>query len=103
MVVYAVRCGVEPEVADAFGAWLADHLHDVCACDGFVGAMTMREEEPASAAEVVFTTWYRVRDQAALEVYLEGPAAQMRADGLARFGGRFHASRAIGPVVAEVS
>lgn len=102
MVVYEVRCVVEQEVAEAFEAWLGPHVREVCACDGFEGAECVRVSDPVSPGRVVFSTRYRVRDRGALDAYLEGPAAALREDGMRRFGGRFEATRQIGPVVVRV-
>lgn len=41
------------------------------------------------------TCHYRVRDMAAMQAYLNGPAKTMRADGLNRFGTDFSATRRI--------
>lgn len=43
----------------------------------------------------VFTCSYRLRDRPAMDAYLVGPAAAMRADGLKRFGDSMSAKRRI--------
>ena len=53
------------------------------------------EAQGDDAATRAFCVQYRLRDAAALEHYLQEHAPRMRADGEARFGGRFSASRRI--------
>lgn len=96
MIVYEVTLRVEAGSAEAFRAWLGTHVGEMLDLPGFVGADIFRIE-PASAsdAEHGWTVHYRLRDRAALDVYLAEHAPRMRADGLARFAGRFSAERRI--------
>lgn len=95
-VVYEVTLRVQAGIADEFAGWLRTHVREMLALPGFVGARVGRQQAPAPApGEVVFTCWYQLVDAAALEAYLAGDAARMRADGIARFGDRFSASRRV--------
>ena len=98
-VVYEVNLAVERDVADAFAAWLAPHIDEMLGFDGFEGAdwYERRPEDEGGDPDgpVLWTVGYRVRDRAALDAYLAGPAQRMRGDGLARFEGRFTASRRV--------
>ena len=103
MVVYEVNLAVDADAAEAYAAWLGPHLREVLACDGFVSAAWLDVEDDGEAdGRVRWCVQYRVRDRAALAAYLAGPAARLRADGQARFGGRFTATRRILGVREEV-
>ena len=96
MLVYEVNLSVDAEVADAFAAWLPGHVAELLALPGFLSADIFRVEEPAAGAgEVGLSVRYRLRDRDALEAYLRDHAARLRADGTARFGGRFQATRRV--------
>ncbi|MGH8086322.1 MAG: DUF4286 family protein [Lysobacter sp.] len=95
-VVYEVNLDVDAEVIAAYRSWLDVHVAEICALPGFAGARVFEVVEPAAAERrVALCVQYLLRDAAALDGYLANHAARMRADGLARFGGRFDASRRI--------
>jgi hypothetical protein len=50
-------------------------------------------DPPPAAGRIAICMQYRVRDLAALQDYFEQHAPRLRADGIARFGGRFSANR----------
>jgi hypothetical protein len=96
VLVYEVNLAVDAEVAEAFAAWLPGHVAELLALPGFLAAEIFRVEEPAPpAGEVALSVRYRLRDRAALDAYLRDHAARLRADGIARFGGRFQATRRV--------
>lgn len=96
MLVYEVNLVVEAGIADAFAEWLPGHVAELLALPGFVSAELFRIEEPAApSGEVALSVRYRLRDRVALEAYLNDHAARLRADGVARFGGRFRAERRV--------
>lgn len=93
---------VEAAIAGDCRAWLEHHLREMLALPGFLDARLSRQDEPAApAGEVVFCCHYRLRDAAALADYLRDHAARMRADGVARFGDRFSASRRVLAVLGD--
>ena len=96
MIVYEVNLSVDPEVAGAYAAWLGPHIGELLALDGFRGAEWF-DVDPAEPDDgrVRWCVQYRLRDRAALEAYLRDHAARMRGDGLARFRGRFQATRRV--------
>lgn len=95
-VVYEVTLRVQAGIADDYAAWLRTHVRGMLALPGFLDARLARQTEPApDAGEVVFCCSYRLVDAAALQDYLDQHAARMRADGVARFGDRFRASRRV--------
>lgn len=92
-VIYEVNLAVEPAIEDEFADWLQTHVAEMLALPGFEAAETLLEEGPPD--QPVFSVRYRLRDRDALDEYFEQHAARMRADGVARFGGAFRASRRI--------
>lgn len=94
MLIYEVNLHVSDEIADAFAAWLAEHIREMLAFDGFERAVWLRVETDRPGTR----TWcvhYYVTDRAHLNAYFERHAAAMREDGLRRFGGKFTADRRI--------
>lgn len=95
MIVYEVNLAVDPEIAEAYAAWLEPHIDEVLAVDGFTGAEWFEVDAPEGDARVRWSVQYRLRDRAALDAYFAEHAARLRGDGLTRFGGRFEATRRV--------
>ncbi|MEI2431950.1 MULTISPECIES: DUF4286 family protein [Lysobacter] len=94
--IYEVSLDVDAAVAADFLAWLRGHIDEICALPGFLGADLHELADPAPApGRLALCVRYRLRDAAALETYLRDHAPRMRGEGLARFGGRFDASRRV--------
>lgn len=101
-VVYEVNLDVDASIAEAFDEWLRGHVREILALDGFLGARVFEVRDPvASPGRACLCVQYELRDPQALEAYLRDHAPRMRADGLARFGGRFAATRRVLDVAAE--
>jgi quinol monooxygenase YgiN len=99
MIIYEVRASVEDAVADDYRAWLAPHVAGILAIPGFARAELLREDgEPG---RTVYCVRYHLADRAALEAYLRDHAPRLRADGIARFGTRFSATRRVSELIAE--
>jgi hypothetical protein len=97
-----VTLRVDVAIAGDYRAWLEQHMREMLALPGFQDARLSRQDEPEPAAgDVVFCCHYRLRDAAALADYLREHAARMRADGVARFGDRFSASRRVLAVLGD--
>jgi len=95
-VVYEVSLEVDAAIGAEYLDWLRAHIDEICALPGFLGAQWFRMQEPAAAdGRCGLCVQYRLRDRAALDDYLRDHAPRLRADGVARFGGRFQASRRI--------
>lgn len=94
-VIYEVNLDVDADVIDTYRVWLDGHVAEILALPGFTGAQVLAVVEPAAAGRVSLCVQYALRDAAALDTYLDLHAARMRADGLARFGGKFNATRRI--------
>lgn len=95
MVVYEVNLRVAPDVFAAYRLWLADHIAQILALDGFVAATVFTDDAPDPDGWSRLVVHYTLEDRAALDRYLEHDAPRMRADGVARFGDRFAATRRI--------
>ena len=93
-IVYEVNLDVDPGAAAEVAAWLPDHIAEVLKSEGFLGAewLVVHGEDDG---RVRWSLRYLVRDRAALDAYLAGPAAALRAEGVERFGGRFTATRRV--------
>ena len=98
MVVYEVNLTLDKDVVDEFRGWLDAHIQEMLTFPGFKHSKLMKVEEKSSWQ---MTVWYFVETRSALEAYFQGEAARMREEGLARFGGRFTASRRILEVLEE--
>ncbi|QWP77191.1 DUF4286 family protein [Lysobacter sp. K5869] len=94
--IYEVTLDVDASIRADFLNWLRPHIAEICALPGFLGADLHETRDPAPAAgRTALCVRYRLRDAAALEAYLRDHAPRMRADGLARFAGKFEASRRV--------
>jgi antibiotic biosynthesis monooxygenase (ABM) superfamily enzyme len=93
-VIYEVTLHARAEIADAYLAWLREHVAEILALPGFEGAEMLALLDEA-AGERGWCVRYRLRDRAAFDDYLREHAARMRADGIARFGDGFRAERRV--------
>lgn len=93
-IIYEVNVSVDAAIIDAYHLWLKDHVAEILALPGFLGATIYRVAEP-STEHIELCMHYVVVDQAHLQRYLLEHAPRLRADGLARFGGQFQATRRV--------
>lgn len=95
-VLYEVNIEVDASAHDEYRVWLRGHIAEILALPGFTGAKVFEVlDPPASAGRIALCVQYALKDQAALDDYLREHAPRLRADGMARFGGRFQASRRV--------
>jgi hypothetical protein len=95
-LVYEVDLEVEAAIAADYRAWLRGHVAEILALPGFRGATVSEVLEPAPpGGSVGLCVQYRLGDEAAYAAYLRDHAPRMRAEGEARFGGRFRARRRV--------
>jgi len=95
-VVYEVTLEIDAAIAADYRAWLQAHVAQILALPGFSGARILQVLEPQPpAGRVALCVHYTLRDRAAFDAYLREHAPRMRADGVARFGDRFRASRRV--------
>ena len=101
-VLYEVSLDVDRAVADDFRAWLDGHAREIAGLDGFLAARVFEVRDPAPpAGRIALCVHYLLRDADALDAYLRDQAPRMRAEGLARFGGRFSAQRRVMDLAME--
>ncbi len=95
-VIYEVELEVDRIIEAEYRVWLDAHIAEILALPGFVSARRFeRQDPPAAAGRFAICVHYQLLDRAALDAYLSQHAPRLRADGLARFGGRFDARRRI--------
>lgn len=90
-ILYEVVITIVPEARDDYLSWLQPHMDEMLKFDGFQSADMFFNSEN----ENEITCHYRLRDMVAMEAYLEGPAKEMRAAGVKRFGDKISAQRRI--------
>lgn len=97
MIVYEVSLQVDRDIVADYLHWLHEHIAQIVALPGFVGAelLQTREDAALDGARCGYVVVYRLTDAAALQRYFEDFAPALRADGQARFGGRFSATRRV--------
>jgi hypothetical protein len=95
VIVYEVDLRVQRDIAAAYRQWLVTHVDEMRALPGFEAAQMFSVPEADDAESVGYGVRYRLRDAAALDDYLRDHAPRMRADGVARFGDRFSATRRV--------
>jgi len=99
-VVYEVRLTVTPAVEADFDDWLAAHVGRMLAFDGFYDARIIRPEATPDGRQRRIVR-YHLRDRGVLDDYLEHHAADMRAEGVERFGEALEAERDVYPALPE--
>ncbi|MBB5519820.1 DUF4286 family protein [Amphiplicatus metriothermophilus] len=90
-ILYEVVVDVAPDARARYLEWLQLHMKTMLRLDGFEAATLFVDAKNPN----LFTRHYVVRDMAAMEAYLDGPAAEMRADGVRWFGDKISARRRI--------
>lgn len=92
-VVYEVTLDVDAAIANEYRAWLNRHTAELLALPGFLDARILDVLEPSSPGRVGLCVQYMLRDRDAYDAYVRDHAERVRGDGIARFGGRFGATR----------
>ncbi|MCW5579913.1 MAG: DUF4286 family protein [Luteimonas sp.] len=96
VLVYEVNLDVDAGIAGEYRAWLEAHVRGMLALPGFASAHVFEVLEGAPGdGDLHLCVHYILRNAAALEAYLRDHAPRMRAEGVARFGDRFRASRRV--------
>src|SRR5690606_33096035 len=95
-----VNLRVAAAIAPEFEVWLAGHIKEMLAIDGFFRARwytrdAADEGADAGRDEVLWTVQYDVYTRDDLDRYLREDVGRMRGDGIARFGDRFSAGRRV--------
>jgi hypothetical protein len=99
-ILYAVSIEVDPEVRDDWLTWMREvHIPDVLREPGFERALIYRD----AAGGGRFVIHYEITARAALDSYLGGAAARLRAEHEARYSGRARATRLVLEAVAALA
>jgi quinol monooxygenase YgiN len=102
MIIYEVNLAIDNDIADAYTAWLRDHIREILAIDGFIRAEVFAEQGPAADVHRI-VVHYHLHDMASLERYFADHAPRLRADAVERFGDRFTATRRVLQRTMEVT
>lgn len=95
-IVYEVNIDLDAAIEAEYRAWLPGHVDEILALPGFIDARVFDVADPPPATgRIAICMQYRLRDAAALQDYFEQHAPRLRGDGIARFGGKFNASRRV--------
>lgn len=94
-LIYEVSVAVDADAAGAYRDWLRSHIPEVVAAGGFASATVYDVVDAPADGRLHLVVQYAVPSREALDAYLAGPAAALRADAEARFGRRFTASRRV--------
>lgn len=95
-VIYEVNIDLDAGIEADYRAWLRHHVDEILSLPGFLDARVSDVVDPPPApGRIAICTHYRLRDEAALQAYFDQHAPRLRGDGIARFGGRFSASRRV--------
>lgn len=94
--IYEVNIEVDASAHEEYRVWLRDHVAEMLTLPGFTGAKVFEVlDPPPSAGRVGLCVQYALQNRDALEDYLRDHAPRLRADGIARFGDRFQATRRV--------
>ena len=91
-VLYEVSLEAEAGIETAFDTWLRDHIADVMQFEGFLSAEILDDTTPPPEGRLRRIVQYRLRNRAALDVYLRDHAPRMQRQGVERFGDRYAAT-----------
>lgn len=93
MILYEVNIQLEPEIYSEFFLWLDAHIQELLHLPGFIEAKLFSCEEKIAKKQLI--VHYYLKDQQAMDYYLQELAPQMRADGIEKFKTSFQINRRI--------
>jgi Domain of unknown function (DUF4286) len=94
-IIYEVNIFAQRDIEAEYRAWLIRHMAEILALPGFIDAQCFEVQQDNNADDVALCVQYRLQSQAALDNYFEQHAPRLRADGIAKFGSRFRATRRV--------
>jgi quinol monooxygenase YgiN len=97
-VIFEVNLTFQKNIEKDFHAWLTGHIDDVLEIEGFISADWFETNSLPSSENHETSTWtvqYRMKNQAALDHYLENHAARLRQPAIDQFGTKFQAVRRV--------
>lgn len=95
-ITYEVNIELDAAIEQAYRVWLREHMDEILALPGFIDAQVFETLDPAPPSQrIALSVHYRLHDEAALQAYFQHHAARLRGEGMARFGGKFQATRRV--------
>ena len=94
-IIYEVNVFVHRNSEVDYRVWLLKHIAEILTLPGFIDAQCFDVQQDSNADDVAICVQYRLQSQAALDNYFEHHASRLRADGFAKFGDRFRATRRV--------
>jgi hypothetical protein len=94
-IIYEVNVFVQHDIENQYREWLLKHIAEILALPGFIDAQCFDVQQDNSADDVAICVHYRLESQAALDNYFQQHAPSLRADGVAKFGDQFRATRRV--------
>ncbi len=99
MIIYEVNLEVDEDIDYKMAGWLPEHIQKLLSFSGFKSAYwyfrTPEDEGLVEAGKTLWTIHYVIESRQHLDAYLNGPAEQVRAEALEKFGDKFRATRRI--------
>lgn len=100
---YVVYAEVDAEAEVEWVAWMREHHVAEVVRTGYFDNALMLRVEGSVGSRPAYRMIYSAADAAAIDAYLAGPAARLRAEHQARFDGRVEARREQLSVVARIT
>ena len=94
MILYEVNLTILNEIADDYMAWLKPHIQEMLRFEGFIKAELYKNNEQEDSKTNVVASYY-VNNENNLQAYINEMSADMRADGIKRFGDKCIATRRV--------
>mmetsp|Transcript_38947 Transcript_38947/g.86626 ORF Transcript_38947/g.86626 Transcript_38947/m.86626 type:complete len:111 (-) Transcript_38947:803-1135(-) len=107
-VMYEINLQVDTEIRTEYLDWLKKHVQEMLQFDGFRSVEVQEVvtgdllDDSRQGHQTLFSVRYNLRDQTALDNYLNHHAPAMRQQGLDAFGNRFTARRRVLQAVLEL-
>ncbi len=94
-IIYEVNIFMQRNIENDYREWLVKHIAEILALPGFIDAQCFDVQEDDKANDVAISVHYQLESQAALDNYFAQHAPRLRAEGVARFGDQFRATRRV--------
>ena len=94
MIYYEVNLTISNEIADDYMARLKPHIQEMLRFEGFIKAELYKNTEQEDGKTNIVASYY-VDNKNNLQAYINEMSADMRADGIKRFGDKCVATRRV--------
>ncbi len=94
-IIYEVNIFMQRDIENQYRQWLVKHIAEILALPGFIDAQCFDVQQDDKANDVAISVHYHLESHAALDNYFEHHAPRLRAEGVAKFGDQFHATRRV--------